>query len=138
IPGFYDLHPSPAFPWHELVCPASSGDLYNLLTSKGLISKTSEKMSPSLILREEKLNSFFPLNTFENASEWVNIKDLTVPKSEFEIRHITDFPYETSLSARTDKNDNLSTQKSKERDDFIFLPKSRIIVTKRRNSLKRA
>ncbi|MBK6770666.1 MAG: hypothetical protein IPG78_00690 [Ignavibacteria bacterium] len=104
------LNPSYAFSWYELVCPKKSYQLYNHFVNNGLIKGEIIEHSEDIIKSNDEIrNGFFALNTFEDSSRWINIKNI----SEKIYWGIDDY------------------RESPETPSEIFSPKSRIVITNR-------
>lgn len=125
IPSFYNLNPSPAFAWHEIVCPSNSAELQKFLKAKSLII-SENRVSTTVSQLVELSQSFYPINTFKKDSGWISIKDLS-PKSNYDDRE-----EELFMSKSRDSNRMIPTNKTEiERSDPTFIPKSRIVITQK-------
>jgi hypothetical protein len=110
IPSFSDLNPTPAFSWYELVCHKKSYQLYNQFVNKGLIKGKLIEHSKDIIKSNDEIpNGFFALNTFEESSRWINIKNIY-----------------GEIYWNNDDN-----RESPESTSLIFSPKTRIVITNR-------
>ncbi|MCW3102318.1 MAG: hypothetical protein JWO09_758 [Bacteroidetes bacterium] len=78
LPSFFDLNPSPSFPWHQIVCPGNSQSLFDHLFEKKVWKESELKKR---ISEGEAVNGFFTLNTFNRDKGWSDVKDLKVPFS---------------------------------------------------------
>ena len=129
IPNFFDLNPSPAFAWHEIVCPGKAVELQGILKEKQ-IRKASET-STALVPLSQFNRSFYPINTFQKDSGWINIKDLSATSNYDTGRTLT------SISDFDDSQSLKRIEKSEqEKYTPIFAPKSRIVVTQNQASKK--
>jgi hypothetical protein len=129
IPHFYDLNPTHAFAWHEIVCPNKVEDLYKLLKSKGLTSQLSFK-SPQKLTQSNgrSRQGFYSINTFANDAGWVSIDELAVPQTVAEEYHriAPEGKYSDFSNELVDFGKN--TKRKKTYPDFS--PKSRIVLSK--------
>lgn len=134
IPNFYDLNPTHAFPWHELVCPASATDFYQILKKKGVIDSNQIVKVEDLTKQNSNLKQgFYPIDTFTKGENWISIKDLEVqPKEEqTEIYQSMNSKFKTPYDDEKYKDEKMQKASSeKERVYPKFSPKSRIILNK--------
>lgn len=78
IPTFNDLSIIISSSWYELVCPKKSYQLYNHFVNNGLIKGEIIEHSEDIIKSNDEIrNGFFALNTFEDSSRWINIKNIS-------------------------------------------------------------
>jgi hypothetical protein len=131
IPHFYDLNPRYAFPWHEIVCPSTAADFYKTLQKRGLASQLQIENSSELIqLNGDLKQGFYPSNTFKKDDGWASIKDLYVPKQDFENEYENkERMYQTQDLEQREKFIQ-KKESSKERVLPKFSPKSRLILNK--------
>jgi hypothetical protein len=131
IPHFYDLNPANTFPWHELVCPNNVTDFYQKLQEKGLATRrTTSSVADLITVNQDLKQGFYPINTFVQGNDWSSIKQLEVPKKDFEYR------YEISQGVgridlhQNEGNNKIQKESSGEKTYPNFSPKSRIILSK--------
>jgi hypothetical protein len=133
IPHFYDLNPSHAFAWHELVCPNSAKELHETLQNNGIATRIDFQNPNSLLsLPKDLKQGFYPLNTFKMDINWISIKDMNVEDTDLEMEKKESF---TRLEGQMFKEIGENIDKPKnaiEREKVypVFSPKSRIILSK--------
>jgi hypothetical protein len=128
IPNFYNLNPSPAFAWHEIVCPGNVAELQRLLVTKDIVSNAPES-STALIPLGEFPQGFYPINTFKKDSGWINITDLSITSNytdEGVLGRIPEYEEINSLK-KTEKTERESSSP-------IFNPKSRVVFSQNQSS----
>ncbi len=129
IPNFNDLNPSPAFPWHDLVCKSSVPDLLRLLSDKAILPMQKLSQGTEISNINQVNSGFFPINTFSRDDDWINLKDLT-PRI-FDDQKAS---YRTFASQnRMLEFDDLNTNEGNFRREVVFpnfSPQSRIVITK--------
>jgi hypothetical protein len=125
LPDFYELNPDHAFPWHELVCPDKADDCLNLLQSKGIIKADEIK-----IMKEQTNKNFepeiglYPIGTFLQEKNWINIKNLEFNPDEGLRGSTQMYKIEDSLDSEN------PIKKKADRKYPVFSPKSRIVINK--------
>jgi hypothetical protein len=131
IPDFYDLNPANAFAWHELVCSNNVFDLYRILQKKGLVNQAQiSNLSDLINVNTNLKQGFYPLNTFIQDKNWLSIRELEVPKMDFEYQEdVVQIVRDITVYENTENNE-IREGTSKERIYPKFSPKSRVVLTR--------
>ncbi len=129
IPGFLELNPSPAFPWHELVCVKSAEDLLNKLYYPRISRKPNLKEIIGNLTIEP--NGFYPINTFSEGKDWININDYLKLDKKSRADYIAlENEYVESDYNIVESNKTIIKYDDREIIYPDFAPRSRIIIEK--------
>lgn len=123
IPNFNDLNPSPAFPWHKIVCPDSSTKLRKVLEDAGIIKPIDSKGSVGLVKLDD-VQGFYPIGTFIKDANWKNITDVSFPKYDDGAQFVGRKLDDDNFSVQSDSIDSAPKRLHKS-----FAPRSRIILS---------
>jgi hypothetical protein len=128
IPTFDNLNPSPAFPWHDIVCETSAYNLLSKLINTGVVPKVEYTSSlPTNNIVNEEIG-FYPIDTFSEQDNWTNLKSLT---PEIVDQREKVYYVEAPVREIIRSNDEKAPEKAKVSRVFQpFAPQSRIIITK--------
>jgi hypothetical protein len=134
IPSFYDLNPTRAFPWHELVCQSNPKELARFMGVFLLGKKTVPLKTEALVLfSKEFKQGFHPINTYSSGTDWLKISEINVKPaskgehfiSSEEIMYLPDNKSEKQIQ-KIKRIENASEKKYPN-----FSPRSRIVITKK-------
>lgn len=133
--GFYNLTPSDAFPWHELVCPHSSAALLETLSGRKVIEcRTGGELD--VAPKDRALNlGMYPLDTIqmqEQPGYWKKVGDLFVESVEGRsIKRSVDLLFDSMLNEPSGndivRKDNIPDNYSGRTE---FKPRSRVVINK--------
>lgn len=129
-PLLYDLNPTPAFPWHELVCPNNSVMLRKKLQSLNVLPvlSTTGVETLDLALTNDNYSGFFKLGTYSTNDNWIDVREIESRIEEFpEFRGLIEKGRYYTIDSSFQYTDS---GKKKQRTYPSFEPKSRIVLTK--------
>lgn len=132
LPTFYDLNPTPAFPWHELVCPDTSAGLRQKLQTLNILPTLSITGEPTtdIILAADNNSGFFEIGTHSTGDNWIDIREIEPRMGESkEFQRLIEKDDFKAIKEYEEFSDRKEPRKQRVYPDFS--PKSRIVMTKK-------